>query len=1763
MNKKNGLSWGISVFLLVSLILINSNVTAKPLNGLAQKQMKDEGTGNAVYLPLLINGEEIPGTNHAPYMPSSPSPVNGASNQMLNLTLTWTGGDPDGDALTYDVYMEANDNTPDLLVSNVQTNTGFETGLLAANTIYYWQIIVTDSEGASKTGPIWNFTTLNHAPNTPAFPNPANGADGQAQNLTLSWLGGDPDGDVVTYDIYLEAGDTTPDILVSENQSGTSFVTEQLTGNATYYWKIIATDSGNAAATGPVWSFTTLNHIPSMPSSPNPANTAIDQVLNPTLTWTGGDPDGDVVTYDIYFEAGDTTPDFLVSENQSGTSFVTEQLTGNTTYYWKIIATDSGNAAATGPVWSFTTLNHVPNTPSSPSPAIGAIEQVLNQTLAWTGGDPDGDMITYDVYLEAGDTTPDILVSNDQSNTFYYRSGLTVNTTYYWQIIATDSAGLSTPGPVWYFTTSINHSPNMPNSPSPESGAINQNHNITLSWMGGDLDGDAVTYDVYLEANDESPDILFSNDQNSNSLSRSLGVNIIYYWQIIATDSFGATTTGPVWSFTTSHNQAPNTPSFPSPDNEAVDQADILTLSWIGGDPDGDTVRYAILFASVNPPNVFVSSNQNDTSYVTRTLASDTTYFWQVVSTDSYGDSATGPVWSFSTTNHAPNVPASPNPADAAISQNLNLTLSWMGGDPDGSEVTYDVYLKASDTTPDDLVSGNQSSNSYNIGPLTANTTYYWQIVAKDHSLSTEGPVWQFRTLNQVPNIPASPFPLNYRSIESTNPITLSWTGGDPDGDAVTYDVYLEAGNSDPDILVSNDQSSTSFLTGTLNSNTIYYWKIIAMDSRGAITTSPIWQFTIMDPLQPIDDVMVEIPAGDFQMGCATADCSTNSFRIDELPLHTVTMSSYSIDKYPVTNYWYAQCVDAGTCQAPHFSSSRTRDLYYDDPQYKNYPVINISWNDANDFCAWAGKRLPSEAEWQKAARGSSDTRQYPWGNDTPTCTLTNFYDGTDYCVGDTTSVDNYPLGVSPYGVWDMSGNVKEWVNDWYDANYYSISPASNPPGAQSGEYKVILSDGWNANAPWISLTNRHRYSATDWNSNRGFRCAKNTATTNRAPFVPNSPSPMNNSRNQPLDTALSWLSGDLDGDTVTFDVYLEAGDSTPDILVSADQSTMNFTPVNLMADSQYFWQIVATDSRGEISPSPVWNFATPGFVSLENMILIPNGTFTMGCDPDHNGGYECPPYDQFRMHIINLDSYYMDTYEVTNEKYRQCVEFGFCTEPSLDNYYYQDPTKANFPVYRVNWQNAKNYCAWQGKRLPTEAEWEKAARGSTDGRVYPWGDQLPDCTLANKSGCSDGPVEIGSYPSGASPYGVMDMAGNVMEWVNDWYSPYIGSPVNNPQGPEEQPESVISKVVRGGSWDDYSSNYRTFDRSYHFSPIYTHYDDLGFRCAADFETTNHSPQEPNTPFPSDTSINNSINPILTWISGDVDGDSVTYNVYLEANDTTPDVLVSENNPTMSYSPGLLSADHYYWYVLATDENGATTASEVWEFRTEGNVSIQNMIRISAGNFQMGCDPDHNGGYPCEADELPLQTVNVVSYYIDKYEVTNADYAQCVAAGKCNSPEDWFNHPSPYFNNPLYDNYPVVYVSWGFASSYCNWVGKRLPTEAEWEKAARGPDDTRAFSWGDQVPDCTYTNFGGVSGCVGEPVSVGSYPLDISPYGVMDMAGNVAEFTKGWDGVDLYYARGGDWSSLINNLRLVNRSYFYYNSRRDFLGFRCAALAGD
>lgn len=241
---------------------------------------------------------------------------------------------------------------------------------------------------------------------------------------------------------------------------------------------------------------------------------------------------------------------------------------------------------------------------------------------------------------------------------------------------------------------------------------------------------------------------------------------------------------------------------------------------------------------------------------------------------------------------------------------------------------------------------------------------------------------------------------------------------------------------------------SSAVLPATLSSSA---------EEKSSAGQSVFLPLCIKNSLPPVDD-MVFVPAGEFQMGCSPAlsyfECNFNGVA---LPLHAVYLDDYYIDKYEVTIAQYTRCAVAGACAySPAYGISTTHPLYYGDPTY--HPMINVSWEEARDYCAWAGKRLPTEAEWEKAARGLT-LRTYPWGDQAPDCTLANF--GAHTCVGYTTQVGSYPLGASPYGALDMAGNAAEWVSDWYAPDYYSTSPYENPPGPITGTYKVVRGGSW------------------------------------------------------------------------------------------------------------------------------------------------------------------------------------------------------------------------------------------------------------------------------------------------------------------------------------------------------------------------------------------------------------------------------------------------------------------------------------------------------------------------------------------------------------------------------------------------------------------------------------------------------------------------------------------------------------------------------
>ena len=236
--------------------------------------------------------------------------------------------------------------------------------------------------------------------------------------------------------------------------------------------------------------------------------------------------------------------------------------------------------------------------------------------------------------------------------------------------------------------------------------------------------------------------------------------------------------------------------------------------------------------------------------------------------------------------------------------------------------------------------------------------------------------------------------------------------------------------------------------------------------------------------------VMVYVPAGEFLMGTSDADIEyykeifplRNITRFDnERPQRTVFVDSFYIDKYEVTNKQYKRFLDETGYIPKHY-------LDYEPYNTPNFPAAVLEWEDAVAYANWAGKRLPTEAEWEKAARGT-DGRIWPWGNEWDGTKLSG-NDGTGRKDGykETAPVGQFPQGASPYGAHDMAGNLWEWVSDWYDPNYYRTSPPTlNPQGPDTGDGHVLKGGGWAENLDFTRCANRQ--GGNPGSLLRGFRC--------------------------------------------------------------------------------------------------------------------------------------------------------------------------------------------------------------------------------------------------------------------------------------------------------------------------------------------------------------------------------------------------------------------------------------------------------------------------------------------------------------------------------------------------------------------------------------------------------------------------------------------------------------------------------------------------
>ncbi len=687
----------------------------------------------------------------------------------------------------------------------------------------------------------------------------------------------------------------------------------------------------------------------------------------------------------------------------------------------------------------------------------------------------------------------------------------------------------------------------------------------------------------------------------------------------------------------------------------------------------------------------------------------------------------------------------------------------------------------------------------------------------------------------------------------------------------------------------------------------------------------------------PTAQGMAYIPEGNFSVGVINPDDAHASFL-------QVKLKEFWIDKYEVTNAQYAQFVAKTKRQPPSGWNGGAFPAGQD-----KRPVQGVTWDQAAAYCEWVSKRLPTEAEWEVAARGKGNNL-YPWGDIADTVQLPE--------------AETYPIGSisansSAFGVFDMAGNVWEWVSDAY---------ATVPEGMRilrGGSYGFVKDMAYrligDPNVPTM-------YAAA------GFRCAAPKISGGGA--TPSAGAPFATAqlakgvlyRDEFADPASGWPVGEQGNYTFGYHpqsfYHLQVKAAHDRLIISRDLGFSDYIaetevlvdhtsspPTTPLGDFRYglvvrrtgedyyaftispptkTWEVEKHSSKGadilktgkiqalkgvdtlrvevngaayaftindetvtefsdadysggevgfivetvdetlahihfasltlreveRAATTPVPTLAPPSATPAPptaapsptakptaaptlaptatrvptpppGMVLVPGGTFDMGSD--------LGAADEKPVHPVTLNAFFLDQYEVTNARYNKCVDEGKCTPPALKGSstraaYFGNAEFDNYPVINITWTQATAFCAWEGgKRLPTEAEWEYAATGG-DGRRYPWGNEFNMDFLPARAADSD-TTEVGSHPQNISPFGVFDMAGNVVEWVVDRYgATYYGvSPAANPAGPE----TGSQRVQRGGSFGNPDGGFYTTTRRYHQGPNFRDVD-IGFRCAAD-----------------------------------------------------------------------------------------------------------------------------------------------------------------------------------------------------------------------------------------------------------------------------------------------------------------------------------------
>ena len=864
---------------------------------------------------------------------------------------------------------------------------------------------------------------------------------------------------------------------------------------------------------------------------------------------------------------------------------------------------------------------------------------------------------------------------------------------------------------------------------------------------------------------------------------------------------------------------------------------------------------------------------------------------------------------------------------------------------------------------------------------------------------------------------------------------------------------------------------------------------------------------------------MVLIPAGSFIMG--STDSEPNRLAC-EGPQHQVTLTQpFYMGKYEVTQAQWKAVIEEAYAAFPTDATVQTMTGMKEPSKFKNAaaiypnrPVEQVSWYDCQKFVYalnLLGKgmfRLPTEAEWEYACRAGTSTYFY-WGDDLGSSQINNYAWQGGNNSPDGTKDAGLKLP-NAFGLYDMSGNVWEWCQDWYGA--YSSAAQTDPKGPSFGANRIQRGGSWVGSTGFCRPVYRNFSNLDEANAALGLRLVNLCTPT---------PTPTSTPTVIPTSTP-----------TMTYTPVPLTATNTP-----ANTSTPTFSPT------------ASPTPTVTPTPSPTPAAGSAITVSLANlpvdatsltMVYIPAGTFIMGSsDTEQDRNLNEGPQHQ----VTLTQPFLMGQHEVTQAQWKAVIEEAFAAFPSdatvqalagiKEPSYYKNGAMIypNRPVEQVTWNDCQKFVYalnLLGKgtfRLPTEAEWEYACRAGTTTRFY-WGDD-PDYSQIGQytwydcnspSGTKDAGLKL---PNG---FGLYDMNGNLWEWCQDWYGSYNSLSQNDPTGAN----SGSNRVLRGGSWMQYAGFCRSATRN-RTNPGNTYYD-IGFRVVR-LSITTPVPTPTNIPTSTPTptcSPTPTVTPTATPSPVPAAGSAITVSL--------ANLPVDATSLTMVYIPAGT-------FIMGSSDT---------EQDRDSNEGPQHQVTIT--------NPFYMGKY--EVTQAQWKAVIEEAYAAFPTDAT----VQTMAGMK--EPSHFKN------GTAIYPNHPVECVSWNNCQNYIyalNLLGKgtyRLPTEAEWEYACRAGTTTR-FYWGD---DTSYTQIGEYAWYNNSSSTTHEIGLmKPNAWGLFDMSGNVWEWCKDWYGEYTSNAqndpsgvnsgairvfRGGSWGTGAGGCRSAYRGGNTPGNSSGSIGFR-------